>query len=767
MPTVYRNPRITFLIIGFVFGLLFPILGTILYVLKLGQPITLVSLGDAQRTQILLWIIDSAPIFLGLAFLFTGNQIEHLNHFNRQLQSTISERTKDLQASNNALNQELEKEKAIEVENWRQKAYFESLITNSPVAIVVLDTQENISSCNPAFEKMFGYTSSEILGKNLDELINTKDTLSLAQNYSRQAMDAPVHFISKRKCKDNQLINVEVFGVPIMIEQERIGAFAMYHDITELELARNSAEAANMAKSEFLANMSHEIRTPMNGVMGMLELVLDTPLKQEQREYLQVSLQSAETLLTLLNDILDFSKIEANKLEFENLDFDLRATIEDVALTMAKRGQEKGLEMACLLHLGIYENVRGDPGRLRQVLVNLVGNAIKFTSNGEILIHVEPVEETPTQIKVRFSVQDTGIGIPVDRQAAVFDRFTQVDGSTTRRYGGTGLGLTISKQLVEGMGGEIGLTSEPGKGSNFWFVLPFEKQWTKEKESLVLHGQQADLTGLHVLGVDDNITNLTILTKMVEGFGCRIETTSSGAEAIELLQKAQQNGDVYKVVLLDLQIPEMSGEQIARSIKENELIRDVSIIILTSIGQRGDASRLESIGCSGYLLKPVKQQLLRDALVSVLVQKLHKGKTGHLITRHSLTEARRQGMRILLAEDNQVNQKLAVIMVQKLGYSVELVENGIVALEKAKTETFNAILMDVQMPEMDGFESTRLIREWEGEKQHVPIIAMTADAMKGDRERCIEAGMDDYISKPFNPKNFMETLDRWVIKTNA
>ncbi|MEW6406533.1 MAG: PAS domain S-box protein, partial [Chloroflexota bacterium] len=346
----------------------------------------------------------------------------------------------------------------------RQKQYFESLVQNSPVAIVVLDTKERIVSTNPAFEKLYGYTSGEIKGLLLDSLITTEETRAEAAGYTQRVMSESLHAIGKRRRKDDTLVDVEIFGVPVFVGGEKIGALAMYHDITELLQARREAEEANRAKSDFLANMSHEIRTPMNGIIGMLDLALDTPLTPEQHDFMQTAQQSADALLSLLNDILDFSKIEAGKFEFEAIDFNLRNTVEDVAYTLAKRAQDKGLELACLVHPDLLADLHGDANRLRQVLVNLVGNAIKFTHQGEIVIRANPIKETETHATVHFSVQDTGIGISVERQAAIFDRFTQADGSTTRKYGGTGLGLTISKQLVEMMDGRIGLESTPGVG---------------------------------------------------------------------------------------------------------------------------------------------------------------------------------------------------------------------------------------------------------------------------------------------------------------
>jgi PAS domain S-box-containing protein len=727
-------------------------------------------------------LVTSPEELLGknLRDVFPLEQAERLLHALQQVLETkqtaqteyqlmVNDKATWFQATISAMNSEntlwvardITEQKRAEVELVREKEFLSALNLNSPVAIVVLDGQEKISSCNPAFEKLYGYTSAEIIGKKLDPLINIEDTLKEADVLTQQAMLAPVHGLSRRRRKDGSLVNVEIFGVPVMVNGVKVSTLGIYHDITDLDKARQEAEQANRAKSEFLANMSHEIRTPMNGVIGMLELALDTPLNDEQRDFLNISLQSAESLLTLLNDILDFSKIEAGKLELEAIDFNLRNTVEDVAYGLAQRAQDKGLEMACLIHPDIKSDLCGDPGRLRQVLVNLAGNAIKFTDKGEILIQAEPVSETETQATIRFSVKDTGIGIPPERQAAIFERFTQADGSTTRRFGGTGLGLTISKQLIEAMGGKMGLDSLPGVGSTFWFEADFQKQLHK-KETGLLPAPSVNIRNLHVLGVDDNATNRMIITRIVEGFDSRIETAASGAKALEMLHTGYNNEDPYQVILLDMQMPDMDGEQVARAIIADQILKDINIIILTSMGQRGDAARLEALGCAGYLLKPVKQSLLREALMTVLGQKQSGGRTGHLVTRHLLSEQKRQGMRILLAEDNPINQKLAVVLLQKAGYSVDVVENGLLAVEKVKEGDYNAVLMDVQMPEMDGLEATMLIRQQTGAGEHIPIIAMTAHALKGDRERCLGAGMDDYLSKPLDPRLLLRKLDQWM-----
>jgi len=732
----------------------------------------------------LVWDVSGHAIYLRslvtVGFLVFGLIVSRAFQRQRSVEQALEERTATLSESNRLLEQEIIERKQLETERKkaqeetkRTSALLNSIVQNLPTPVFLKDADGlRYVFWNRASERLYGYSGEEVIGKTAHDFFPEEQAIRFMEQ-DRETLKSGTLL-----CVPEQIVDTRDKGrrimhtrkLPIVYENGRPRyLLGISEDITErteaenaLVRAREAAEQASRAKSEFLANMSHEIRTPINGIMGMTELALNTELTPEQYEYLDAVRISADSLLKLINDILDFSKIEAGKLELVEMEFRLRDAIADVMTVLAVQAHKKGLELLYHIPPDVPDALVGDPGRLRQILINLVGNAIKFTDRGEVVVKVELASEAPDEYRLHFSVSDTGIGIPAEKQESIFHAFEQADSSTSRKYGGTGLGLAISSRFAEMMAGNIRVESEVGKGSTFHVVVRLSPQRRGDQSPVTL--EMADLRGLPVLVVDDNATNRKILEETLIHWGMKPTLADGGQAALAAMKRAHADGIHFPLVLTDCMMPEMDGFELVGRINEEDGLPTSVIIMLTSAGERGDASRCVKLGVSAYLLKPVKQSELLFTISRVLHDPAARERGSALITRHSIRESQRR-LCILVVEDNAVNQKLAQKMLERMGHTVSVAGSGAEALEAVEGTPFDLVLMDVQMPGMDGLEATRRIREQEKNRgTRLPILAMTAYAMKEDKDRCLEAGMDAYLSKPITARELYDGIESVVRK---
>ena len=681
------------------------------------------------------------------------------DQFNRML-DRLQQRDTDLQHAHD----DLEKRVA------ERTSFLNALIENSPLAIMVLDGARVVQLCNPAFERLFQYGAGELVGKPIDEtLVETALRAETRELFNRSISGQTINVISRRLRKDRSVVDVEIHMVGLQIPGEMVGSLSIFQDISirkraeeSMQLAKEAAEAASQAKSDFLANMSHEIRTPLNGVIGMTELALDTELTAEQREYLDTVKMSGELLLKVINDILDFSKIEAGKADLDLADFDLRNNLEGVLKTLALQADEKGLELLCEIAPEVPGILYGDVSRLDQIIVNLISNAIKFTKEGEVSLKVQLEMEEDRDCILHFTVADTGIGVPLEKQKLIFDPFTQADSSTTRKYGGTGLGLTISARLAAMMGGTIWMENAIGNGARFHFTARLKNRGAAIAIASVASPEL--LRSVKVLIVDDNRTNRRMLEEILKRWEMKAGSAEGGEQALAELSEAERIGAPYSLILMDMHMPGMDGFTLIERIGQRPELHAPTIMMLTSAGHRGDVERCRALGIAAYLLKPIRQAELRESIARILGA---RNQTPATAPATSLPSPRspKTVLRILIAEDNPVNQRLVMRMLEKRGHRVVLADNGEEALAALAKDTFDVVFMDVQMPQMDGLAATAAIRTIErkrGDGSHQTVIALTAHAMQGDQERCLAAGMDGFLAKPIGVPQLEEVLHKYM-----
>ncbi len=687
----------------------------------------------------------------------------------------MADSLRKITASRDELDKEITERRRVEVQLREQSEHMRAITDSAQDAILMMDPEGRISYWNPAAERIFGYTSSEAIGRNLHDLLVPARYLSAHHGafpeFQKTGHGAAIGKTLELEAirKGGQEISVQLSLSAVKMESGW-HAVGILRDITgrklaeerlietnrQLEAATARAEAANVAKSEFLANMSHEIRTPMNGVLGMISILLDSDLDTDQRKYAETIRLSAESLLTIINDILDFSKIEAGKLELDETDFDLGILMENVMDILAVRAQEKGLELNCLVNPGIPCALHGDHTRLKQILINLVGNSMKFTLKGEIFVSVELKKDEDDRILLYFEVRDTGIGIPAGKIDSLFSAFTQVDSSTTRKFGGTGLGLSISKRLAEKMGGAIGVISEEGKGSTFWFTIQLKKQAGKTGAEKEIPESFRDV---RMLTVDDNATNRLVMRTLLSSWNFKHDEVEDASSALAAIHGAKKAGSPYHIAFLDMLMPDIDGESLAREIRKDPGISGTILVMMSSAGPAIEKKFRDSGLFDAYFPKPIRKSHLFDCIANLLGE---KRLSEDIPAESGASILKAKTAKILLVEDNEINQKVACAILAKLGFSPDLAGNGAEAVKALETKAYDLVLMDVQMPVMDGFEATRMIRDRSsGVLDHdIRIIAMTAHALKDDREKCLEAGMNDYVSKPVNPEELAKAISR-------
>ncbi|MCD4653692.1 response regulator [bacterium] len=732
--------------------------------------------------------IDDLIMELGkVAILETDGKIQNIdiNHPLRQVYDSLE---LIIQDKNNLL----ESMQKTTTELKKSESNLNILMDSVDAGVVILDIKTHeILFINPTALQLTGFTKTEILGHECHKLICPGKKGKCPISDEGKTIDRSEENVLH---KSGELIPV-LKSVKIIMYKGKLCLIETFFDIRELrkaqeernkankELRKNmkkldvsnkialemakKAEQANIAKSEFLANMSHEIRTPMNGIVGMNSLLFETDLSSEQREYAKIIQTSATALLNIIGDILDFSKIEAGKLEFENLNFDIKSMLDDIAEMLTFKAESKNLELICLVMPEVPHLVIGDPGRLRQILVNLVNNSIKFTAKGEVSIIVDVDSEDDNRVLLRFLIKDTGIGIPRDKLNSLFLPFQQADSASTRKYGGTGLGLSISKQLVTLMGGIIGVDSELGKGSTFWFTISLVKQQIDTDKKIASSGVkiQSSIKTPRILGVDDNETNRRVLATLFDSWEYRNSTVANATSALEILREAVRKNDPFDLAVIDMFMPGIDGLNLGKQIKNDPILKNTSLMLMTSLIKRIDTELIKQSGFDSYLPKPVKQSELFDNL-SVLLQGSVNTETGddnQLVSRHTMGDERKREIRLLLVEDNKINQKVAISILKKMGFAADIAENGLEAIHVLKKKKYDMVFMDCQMPEMDGYEATGKIRDQNTGviNPDIPVVAMTAHVMAGDREKCLDAGMDDYLSKPFKPQAISDMILKW------